>query len=93
LAGAISAEYSSEMPCSRTSFSSRDEVFAGLALSYADGREWSAIGLADIENVDGAEAENSGFFFGRVRVRRLNFPNEWSEDHQALFALLHKAAQ
>ena len=73
-------------------FESRD-ILTGIALSDADGRERSAIGLTDIEDVHGAEAEDSGFFLGRARVRRLNFPNEWGENHQALFALLDEVVQ
>ena len=68
-------------------------VFARFALSDADDRERSAIGLAYVEDVYGAEAEDSGLSSGRARVRRLNFPDEWSEDHEALFALLDKAVQ
>jgi hypothetical protein len=62
------------------------EVLTWIALSDADGRERSAIDLAGVEDVDGAKAEDSRFFLGRVLVGRLDLADERAEDHEALFA-------
>jgi len=50
--------------------------FAGLALSDADGREWSAIGLAHIEDVHGTEAEETGKFAIDISVFSLTLSSE-----------------
>jgi hypothetical protein len=66
-------------------------IFAGFALSDADGRKWSAICVADVEDI--AEADDPGLLLGIALVGRFDLAYEWGEDHEALLAFLDEAAK
>ena len=69
------------------------EVFAGSTQSNADGRQESAIGLADAESVCGTEASNPRSLLRIALVGRFYLAHERGKDHEALFPFLDEAAQ
>src|ERR1700730_17871390 len=69
-------------------------VFSGIAIDVPDSRKFLTVRLADVETVRGPEPDSGRRFIGFRLFHALALrSNDWSENQNAFFALLHEASQ
>ncbi len=92
-AGAIESEYSREIPRPETNCFRSFQMIGGITLNAGEFRQRLAVGLADIEDVGGFEADDRLLFVGLRSFRLGVLEDHRRENEDALLAFADEPAQ